>query len=147
LGRRTYDEFAAYWADKTGADDTFADHINRTPKLVVSTTLTSVEWQNTSLLSDGIFDDLRARKHQPGKDISITGSGTLIRSLMAEGLVDQLALLVFPIVLGAGRRLFDGWRRPLPLQLVKSQTLANGVLALVYQTTPDQPTEPLDILH
>jgi dihydrofolate reductase len=105
LGRRTYEEFAAYWPDKTAADDPCADYINRTPKLVVSKTLRSVEWQNTTLIADGVVDGLTEHKRRSGKNISIAGSATLVRSLLLEGLVDELRLLVFPIVLASGNHL------------------------------------------
>src|ERR671919_2316458 len=142
LGRRTYEEFAAYWADKTGADDPFADYINRTPKLVVSKTLKAVDWQNTTVLGEGAADDLRALKQAPGKNISITGSATLVRLLWTESLlVDRLMLLVFSIVLGDGRHLFDGWTRQLPLRLVESRALSNGVLALTYEPADDAARE------
>jgi dihydrofolate reductase len=133
LGRRTYEEFAAYWRDKSAADDPFADYINRTAKLVVSTTLRTVDWQHTTLIKDGVVDELSRRKQLPGKNISIAGSATLVRSLLREGLVDELRLLVFPVVVGSGRHLFDDWADQMPLRLVQSQVLGNGVVSLVYE--------------
>lgn len=130
LGRRTYEEFAAFWADK-GTDVEFADIINSTPKLVASTTLTSVDWQNSSLIRGDVPQALRGLKSAMGKDISITGSPTLVRSLLADGLIDELRLLVHPIVVGSGKRLFETDER-LPLKLVGSRTLATGVVYLTY---------------
>jgi len=105
LGRRTYEEFAGYWPDQ-GSEVEFADHMNNTPKLVVSTTLDTVEWRNASLLAGNVAEELTSLKQQPGKDISITGSATLVRSLLREGVLDELRLLVHPIVVGRGGRLF-----------------------------------------
>ena len=131
LGRRTYEEFAAYWADK-GSDIELADQINDTPKLVASTTLKSVAWRNSSLIEGDVVDHLRALKQGPGKDISITGSGTLVRSLLRAGVLDELRLLVHPIVVGSGKRLFDGGGDRVPLKLVESRTFTTGVLYLTY---------------
>lgn len=132
LGRRTYEEFAAYWADK-GGDVAFADEINATRKLVASRTLTSVEWQNSSLIEGEVGQALRRLKAEPGKDISITGSPTLVRSLLAQGLIDELRLLLHPFVVGGGKRLFEtGVLERLPLQLISSRTLATGVIYLTY---------------
>jgi len=84
LGRRTYEEFAAYWPDQ-GSEVQFADYMNNTPKLVVSTSLDTVEWRNASLLKGNVTEELTRLKHRPGKNISITGSVTLVRSLVREG--------------------------------------------------------------
>ncbi len=131
LGRRTYEEFAGYWADK-GSDVDFADEINRTPKLVVSTTLDSVEWQNSTLIRGNVAEELARIKEQPGKDISITGSPTLVRSLLRENLLDELRLLVHPIVVGAGKRLFEDGLGTTALKLIDSRTLGTGVLYATY---------------
>jgi dihydrofolate reductase len=131
LGRRTYEEFAAYWADK-GSDVELADQINGTPKLVASTTLQSVDWRNSTLIRGDVATHLRLLQEQPGKDISITGSGTLVRSLIREGLLDELRLLVHPIVVGSGKRLFDGGPDRVPLALLESRPLSTGVLYLTY---------------
>lgn len=132
LGRRTYEEFAAFWADK-GSDVEFADEINGTPKLVASRTLTSVDWQNSTLIEGDVGQALRRLKEEPGKDISITGSATLVRSLLAQGLIDELRLLVHPFVVGSGKRLFEtGELERLPLKLISSRTLATGVIYLTY---------------
>ncbi len=132
LGRRTYEEFADYWPDKTAADDPFADHINDTPKLVVSTTLKTLEWRNSSLIQGDVMDEIAKLKQQPGRKISMTGSVTLVGSLLSAGLLDELSLLVSPIVLGSGKRLFENGGSPVGLKLIDSKTLSNGVLSLVY---------------
>jgi dihydrofolate reductase len=132
LGRRTYEEFAAYWPEKSAEDDPFADYINRTAKLVASTTLKSVEWENTTLISDRVEDELARRKKLPGQNLSIAGSATLVRSLLSNGLVDELRLLLFPVVVGTGKHLFDGADQ-MPMRLLQARTLANGVVSLTYE--------------
>jgi dihydrofolate reductase len=129
FGRRTYEEFAAYWPTST---DDFAGHMNDTPKYVVSNTLTSAEWQNTTLVSGDVIKELARLKEQPGGNLGTTGSGTLVRSLLREGLLDELHLLVHPILVGTGKRLFDDGPQ-VPLHLANSQTLSTGVLYLTYE--------------
>jgi dihydrofolate reductase len=129
LGRRTYEEFAAYWPTST---DDYAEHMNGTPKYVVSTTLESADWQNSTLVGGDVFKELARLKEQPGGNLNTTGSGTLVRSLLREGLLDELHLLVHPIVVGAGKRLFDDGPQ-VPLRLTGSQTFSTGVLHLTYE--------------
>jgi dihydrofolate reductase len=131
LGRRTYQEFAGFWPDQ-GSDVPFADHINNTPKLVVSTTLDTVEWRNSTLIKGDVAQELTKLKQQPGKNISMTGSGTLVGWLLRQGLLDELGLLVCPIVVGSGRRLFQDAGDQVPLKLVDSKTFSTGVLSLTY---------------
>jgi len=134
LGRVTYEEFASYWPSQTsdGEAGEMADFMNETPKYVVSTTLKDAEWKNTTLIDgNNAVDVLTSLKQQPGKDISITGSGTLVRTLLRDGLLDELRLLVHPIVVGHGKRLFDGGDQ-IPLTLADSTTFSTGVLALTY---------------
>jgi dihydrofolate reductase len=102
------------------------------PKLIVSTTLTTVEWQNSTLIRDNVVEQLTKLKEQPGKNISITGSATLVRSLLRDGLLDELALLVCPIVVGRGRRLFENLSDQVPLKLVNATPFRTGVLSLTY---------------
>jgi dihydrofolate reductase len=132
LGRRTYEEFAAFWPNQP-SDVEFANQINNTPKVVVSTTLETVEWQNSTLIEGDVVEQLSLLKRQPGKDISITGSATLVRSLLRDGLLDELRLLVHPIVVGSGRRLFEDGGGRVPLKLVNSRTFSTGVLYLTYE--------------
>ncbi|HEY7488987.1 MAG TPA: dihydrofolate reductase family protein [Streptosporangiaceae bacterium] len=133
LGRVTYEEFAAAWPDRTEEPDEMVDFMNNTPKVVVSTTLDKVEWKNSTLIKGNVFEEIRKLKEQPGGDIGTTGSVTLIRSLLAEGLIDEIKLLVHPIVVGGGRlRLFDPDSPTVPLKLVESQTFTTGVLNLTY---------------
>jgi dihydrofolate reductase len=132
LGRRTYEEFAAYWPDKTAEDDPYADYINATQKFVVSTTVKSVEWRNSTLITGDVADELTRLKQQPGKDIAIIGSPTLMRSLLRDGLLDRLDLHVFPVVLGVGKRLFEESIGELPLELVDTRAYKTGVVSLAY---------------
>jgi len=134
LGRVTYEEFAAYWPGQTsdGEAGELADFMNDTPKYVVSSTLTQADWKNTTLIDgNNAVEELNKLKEQPGKDISITGSGTLVRTLLRAGVLDELRLLVHPIVVGHGKRLFDDGET-VPLALADSKTLSTGVLALTY---------------
>lgn len=131
LGRVTYQEFAAYWPDK-GSDVPFADHLNNTPKLVASTTLDTVEWRNSSLILGDVAKELSRLKLLPGKNISIIGSGTLVRSLLRDDVLDELRLLVHPIVVGRGKHLFDDQVEK-KLKLVDSKTFTTGVLNLIYR--------------
>jgi dihydrofolate reductase len=132
LGRRTYEEFAAYWPNQ-GSDVELADFMNGTPKLVASTTLSQLDWQNSTLLEGDVAEALTRLKQGPGKDISITGSPTLVRSLLAAGVLDELRLLLHPIVVGSGKRLFPDGSAQTPLKLVSSETFSTGVLSLTYE--------------
>jgi len=132
LGRVTYEEFASYWPQQSNDDVPIADHMNNTPKYVVSETLGSPTWQNTTLINGQVVQELNRLKQEPGKNISITGSGTLVRNLLREGLLDELRLLVHPIVVGRGKRLFPEGTDQKGLQLTESKTLPSGVLYLTY---------------
>jgi dihydrofolate reductase len=106
--------------------------MNNTPKLVASTTLTTLEWQNSRLLGGDLVAEITKLKQQPGKSISVSGSATLVRWLLRQSLLDELRLLVHPIVVGRGKRLFEGMDDRLPLKLLDSQTFSTGVLYLTY---------------
>jgi dihydrofolate reductase len=131
LGRVTYQEFAAYWPQQSDDVD-IASHMNDTPKFVVSNSLDSVDWQNSTLIKGDVAQELNRLKQQPGKNIAVTGSGTLVRSLLRDNLLDELRLLVHPIVVGSGKRLFEGADQK-ALELVDSRTFSTGVLYLTYQ--------------
>ncbi|MBB6344380.1 dihydrofolate reductase family protein [Nonomuraea muscovyensis] len=130
LGRATYESFAAVWPHQTGE---MADRLNNIRKLVVSSTMRTAEWNNSTVISGDVIDELERIKKLPGKNISVTGSITLTRALLRAGLIDELHLMVHPIVLGAGTRLFDESTGRLPLKLVDSTTFRSGVLNLHYQ--------------
>ena len=130
LGRVTYEMFAAHWPNQTGD---MADTMNGTAKYVVSGTLESADWQNTTLIpAAGAFAEIAKLKEQPGQNIGMTGSGTLVGSLLREGLLDELHLFVFPLVTGSGKRLFGASGTQLPLKLLDSATFGSGVVHLTY---------------
>lgn len=131
LGRVTYEGFAAAWpgqADEAG----FADRMNNLPKYVVSTTLDKADWNNSTIISGNVAEEVASLKEQPGQDILINGSGKLIQSLMPDNLIDEYRLLVYPIVLGSGKRLFQGGIDT-TLKLVESRAFDSGVILLRYQ--------------
>jgi len=137
LGRVTYDEFAAYWPVQGAEGDAeLAGHMNGTPKYVVSNTLQSADWQNSTLINGDVNAAIADLKQQDGKDIGITGSGTLVRSLLRDGLLDELHLFVHPIVVGHGKRLFPDGIDQIGLQLTDSQTFPTGVIYLTYKLAP-----------
>jgi dihydrofolate reductase len=134
LGRVTYQEFAAYWPYQNSTEQPYTDYLNNTPKFVVSTTLEEpLEWQNSTLIKGNVAEEVSRLKQQPGKDITIVGSGTLVRSLLRDGLLDELTLMVHPIVMGSGKRLFEEGGDQKALELVDSKTFSTGVLYLTYR--------------
>jgi dihydrofolate reductase len=133
LGRRTYEMFYPVWSKRTAEEDPGAPFFNESPKYVVSSTLESAEWNNTTILGAYDADALRSLKDEVDGDIYMSGSGTLVRALLADGLVDDLHLFVYPVVLGAGQRLFpDGGDRA-KLKLAATNSYENGVVHLNYQ--------------
>jgi dihydrofolate reductase len=132
FGRRTWEDFVAVWAHATDGNP-FTTHMNAATKYVVSTTLHDADaWQNSVLLRGDAVDTLTALKAQRGNDLSIVGSASLVRSLQAAGLIDHYTLLIHPLILGSGRRLFEG---PAPLtefQLTSSVPTTKGVIIAQY---------------
>ena len=141
LGRQTYQEFASYWPQQS-SDVQPADFMNGVRKVVVSNTLKEGDWEPTTIVSGDVNAQLTALKEEPGKDISITGSATLVRTLLRDGLLDELRLLVHPIVVGKGKRLFDGAAESTGLELLSTRTISNGVLYQVYGPAPIPSNEP-----
>lgn len=134
LGRVTYQEWAPYWPNST--DDLFAPHINNAPKYVVSTTLDGVEWgqwDNASLISGDLAEAIADLKRQPGNNIAVEGSPSLVESLLQDDLLDELTLMIHPVVAGGGKRLFEDGRALKRMRLVDSKTTATGVSILTYQ--------------
>ena len=129
LGRVTYEAFAAAFGGQSGG---IADQMNGMPKFVVSSTLTSADWQNSTLISGDVAGQISDLKQRPGGDIGMSGSSALVTWLLRHGLVDQLDLLVFPVVLGSGKRLFDGPDGQLPFTLTGSEAFSTGVVHLSY---------------
>jgi dihydrofolate reductase len=132
LGRVTYQGFAAAWPESA---DEGADYMNTVPKYVVSTTLDNVEWNNSTLIKDNIVEEITKLKQQDGKDILVYGSATLVQTLTQHDLVDRYRLLVYPVVVGKGKRLFKVGTTA-ALELLESQSFSSGVVALVYE--PDR---------
>ena len=132
LGRRTYQEWAPYWP--TSTYEPYASHINNTPKYVVSTTLDDVHWgdyDTVSLIKGSPAETIARLKQQPGKNIGIAGSSTLVRSLLQADLIDELTLMIHPVIVGHGKRLFDGGELK-RLQLLGSMMTGSGVAFLTY---------------
>ncbi len=133
LGRVTYQEFASYWPGVRSEDQPFADYMNNTPKYVVSTTLDTVEWSNSTLIKGNLAEEITKLKQQPGKNIGITGSTTLVQSLLQDDLLDELGLMIHPVVVGSGKRLFEEGGDLKALKLIDSKTFSTGVVSLTYQ--------------
>jgi dihydrofolate reductase len=137
LGRTTFQMFAPAWSVRTEAEDPGAPFFNDTPKFVVSSTLGSAdEWQNSTVLGGYDPQAIRELKEEVDGGIYVSGSGRLVRGLLADGLVDELHLLVYPIVLGEGERLFPEGSRRTPLALLAQETFENGVVHLTYGPEP-----------
>jgi dihydrofolate reductase len=132
MGRVLYQEWSQYWPTHEGHDDAFAAFINNVPKFVVSTTLDRADWNNTTVIRGDLAEEIGALKDQPGRNIGMSGSATLVRSLLKAGLLDELRLSVHPIVVASGQRLFDGLTDRLPLELVDTKPTSTGVVTLTY---------------
>jgi dihydrofolate reductase len=132
LGRRTYEIFAAHWP-KQPAEDPLAGTFNDMPKYVASTTLKEpLPWQNSTLIKGDVPDGVSKLKKEAGKDVLVIGSGTLVDALARHDLVDEYRLMIHPIVMGKGKRLFRGEGSPKKLRLVDSKTTTTGVVILTY---------------
>jgi dihydrofolate reductase len=135
FGRRTYDSFAGAWPEREaagGEDAEFAKALGDTRKLVVSHQPLEFTWRNSEQLQGDLVETVTALKRQPGGDIALSGSVSVVRQLLAAGLLDELHLLVHPIAVRKGMRLFDEGDTPIPLQLRSSEAFKTGVLHLVY---------------
>jgi dihydrofolate reductase len=137
LGRVTYEGLAAFWPNQP-AGTPMVDYINSVPKYVVSGTLEEpLGWSNSTLIKGDVAEEITNLKQQPGEDITILGSGALVRSLLASDLLDELGLMVHPLVLGSGKRLFEDGNYQKPLKLVDSKTFDTGVLYITYRPAGD----------
>jgi dihydrofolate reductase len=131
LGRVTYQAFAEAWPSRTD-EAGFADKMNGMPKFVVSATLRDATWSNSTILKGDVAAEVSALKQQSGGEILVVGSGQLVRTLMRHDLVDEYRLMVFPIVLESGRRLFDEGGDAIVLRLVEAKPVGSGILILTY---------------
>jgi len=132
FGRKTYEIMAAYWPTAP-SDDPFTEHLNNASKYVASRTLSSVEWQNSTLIEGDVAEEVAKLKDQPGGNIAVLGSGDLVQTLMKNDLIDEYSLTVSPIVLGSGKRLFRDRDQLMRLNLVDSKPTSTGSLILTYQ--------------
>jgi len=135
LGRKTYDSFADAWPDREtagGEDAAMAKALGDARKIVVSNQQLDLTWRNSELLGGDLVERVTAVKQEPGSTIGMSGSVSVVRQLLAARLIDELHLLVHPIAIRKGMRLFDEGDEPLPLQLISSETFTTGVLNLVY---------------
>lgn len=131
LGTNTYLEFADYWPN-AGSDVPMAAHMNETTKYVASRTLDTVEWENSELLKGDLAAEVARIKALPGKNIQVPGSPRLVRVLLENGLLDELALMVQPVALGTGTRLFDDLSKKVDLTLVDSSSMGSGAVLATY---------------
>jgi dihydrofolate reductase len=141
IGRRTYLEFAEMWPTQ-GSEVPMSDFLNKSHKYVVSSGLDKLDWGPASLVKGDLADALTKLKHEPGRNIQIPGSPTLVRSLLAEGMLDELTLNICPIVVGSGLRLFEDVTGQLPLNVVQSTALSSGVINATYQPASAQQASP-----
>jgi dihydrofolate reductase len=132
LGRRTYEDFAGFWPKQ--ADNPFTEVLDNAQKYVASTTLREpLAWRNSTLLEGDAAEAVARLKQQPGKDLLVLGSGALVQSLLKHNLIDEFLLTIHPLLLGSGRRLFDGGGAFAALRLVDSKTTTTGVVIATYQ--------------
>jgi dihydrofolate reductase len=130
LGRVTYEGFAKAWPSMHGE---FADKFNSMPKYVVSSTLKSADWNNSTILSGNVLEEVTALKKKLQGNIVVHGSARLVQALAANDLIDELRLMIFPVILGSGKRLFGEMDAKKPMKLVSSQTVGDGVGILIYE--------------
>jgi dihydrofolate reductase len=133
LGRKTYNDFKSFWPLQENDQTGITDYLNRTEKYVVSSTLTESDWENTTILSGPLVEEIQRIKNLPGQEITATGSITLVHALTEAGLVDEFRLFVYPVVSGAGRHLFDPTAPPPNLRLTSTQQFEGGIVLLTYR--------------
>ena len=138
LGRVTYEGFAAAWPSRDGE---FADKFNTMPKYVVSSTLKEPTWKNTRVLRGNVADEVSKLKQEQDGDIVVHGSARLVQTLLEHDLVDEFRLMVYPVVLGSGKRLFGETTDKKPLRLVDSKMVGDGVTILIYEPTGEKVKE------
>jgi dihydrofolate reductase len=136
LGRRTYEGFAEAWPQREGE---FADKFNNMPKYVVSSTLKDPDWNNSTVLDGDLVEQVSRVKQEQDGDVVVHGSAQLVQALIEHGLVDELRLMVFPVVLGAGKRLFGETSDKHGLRLTDSKTVGDGVTIQIYEPRTSEP--------
>ncbi|HMC06587.1 MAG TPA: dihydrofolate reductase family protein [Solirubrobacterales bacterium] len=139
LGRVTYEGFAAAWPSREGE---FADKFNTMPKYVVSATMGEPEWSNSTVLRGDVAEEVSRLKRESDGEIVVHGSAQLVQALLENDLVDELRLMVFPVVLGSGKPLFDRTSDKKPLRLVDSKMVGDGVAILTYAPAADRASDP-----
>lgn len=133
LGRGTYEIFAGHWPNASAEEQVLAEPLNKRPKYVASTTLSGpLDWHNASLLEGDLGDAVRALKAQDGNELLVIGSPGLVQSLLDLDLIDELRMMVDPLLVGGGKRLFRDGAQTLPMRLVESQATSTGALILTY---------------
>ncbi|HEX4701529.1 MAG TPA: dihydrofolate reductase family protein [Pseudonocardiaceae bacterium] len=135
LGRTTYDMMQSYWRQVTDPENGVAVALNTLPKHVVSTTLTEATWSGSTIIADDVVATVTALKAKPGRELQVHGSCALARTLHDHGLIDEYRLLVFPVVLGAGKRLFEAGAVPASFKLIESRATSAGAVALTFRPT------------
>ena len=141
FGRRTYQIWAAFWPTATG-DDEFSRWMNAVPKYVVSRTLERADWNNTAIIRGDLGPAIEKLKHDVDGEIAVHGSADLVAELLRLDLVDEMRLMVFPVILGAGKRLFRDAPDIRHMRLVETRTFSTGVVLLTYEPTSEEPTSP-----
>ncbi len=127
---------APYWSSLRNNEMGIADRLNSAPKYVVSSTLKKAGWNNSTIIKENVVEEITKLKQQPGQNILITGSATLVQSLMQADLIDEYRFLIHPIIMGSGKRFFKDGMDTTRLQLVEAKTFTSGVVVLTYQ--PDR---------
>ncbi|HEX2374642.1 MAG TPA: dihydrofolate reductase family protein, partial [Actinomycetota bacterium] len=135
FGRKTYEGMASYWPTPAAREDdpAVAELMNTLPKIVVSTTLTSADWSNTRLVNENVAEEIAKLKQEPGKGLAVMGSPSLTVSLLGMGLVDELRVMVHPVLLGGGRSLFQSIDGRRSLELRQTRTFSSGNVLLTYR--------------
>jgi dihydrofolate reductase len=134
LGRRTFEMFAPAWSARTAEDDPGAPFMNESPKYVVSATLDRADWNNSTILGPYAPEAIRALKDRVDGNLFVSGSGSLVRAMLADGLVDELHLFVYPVALGSGERLFTGGSNTAKFTLAQADAYESGVVHLDYRS-------------
>jgi dihydrofolate reductase len=135
MGRRTYELMAGYWPTATDNDPVVTERMNSTPKLVFSRTLKKVEWQNSHLAAGSIAEEVARLKQVPGDGVLPVGGSDLAAAFLEQGLMDELHIILTPILLGGGKTVFDGIKKRYPLRLLSTKQFKSGNVVLIYEPT------------